>query len=153
MYDPFATPWTVARQAPLFMEFPKQEYWHGLPFLTLGIFPTQESNPGLLFGRGFFTTEVPVVYSGLLDFYIMSFFCSRNLMYPRVLLAVTISQNFLLLHNLIGFRNCGQMFYSMSLNCDFSDAFLMIKLGLYFWTDPEISANVITLYQENILLT
>ena len=74
-------------------------------------------------------------------------------MYPRVLLAVTISQNFLLLHNLIGFRNCGQMFYSMSLNCDFSDAFLMIKLGLYFWTDPEISANVITLYQENILLT
>ena len=110
MYDPFATPWTVARQAPLFMEFPKQEYWHGLPFLTLGIFPTQESNPGLLFGRGFFTTEGPVVYSGLLDFYIMSFFCSRNLMYPRVLLAVTISQNVLLLNNIIVLRNFGQMF-------------------------------------------
>ena len=28
----FATPWTVARQAPLSMGFSKQEYWSGLPF-------------------------------------------------------------------------------------------------------------------------
>ena len=28
----FATPWTVAHQAPLSMEFPRQEYWSGLPF-------------------------------------------------------------------------------------------------------------------------
>ena len=27
----FATPWTVAFQAPLSMEFSKQEYWSGLP--------------------------------------------------------------------------------------------------------------------------
>ena len=27
-----ATPWTVARQAPLFVEFSGQEYWSGLPF-------------------------------------------------------------------------------------------------------------------------
>ena len=26
------TPWTVAHQAPLSMEFPRQEYWNGLPF-------------------------------------------------------------------------------------------------------------------------
>ena len=26
------TPRTVARQAPLSMEFPRQEYWSGLPF-------------------------------------------------------------------------------------------------------------------------
>ena len=26
------TPWTVALQAPLSMEFPGQEYWSGLPF-------------------------------------------------------------------------------------------------------------------------
>ena len=26
------TPWTVAHQAPLSMEFSKQEYWSGLPF-------------------------------------------------------------------------------------------------------------------------
>ena len=28
----FVTPWTVALQVPLFMGFPKQEYWSGLPF-------------------------------------------------------------------------------------------------------------------------
>ena len=27
----FVTPWTVARQAPLSMEFSRQEYWSGLP--------------------------------------------------------------------------------------------------------------------------
>ena len=27
-----ATPWTIARQAPLSMEFLRQEYWSGLPF-------------------------------------------------------------------------------------------------------------------------
>ena len=28
----FVTPWTVAHQAPLSMEFSRQEYWGGLPF-------------------------------------------------------------------------------------------------------------------------
>ena len=28
------TPWTAARQAPLSMEFFRQEYWSGLPFPT-----------------------------------------------------------------------------------------------------------------------
>ena len=28
----FATLWTVARQAPLSMGFPRQENWNGLPF-------------------------------------------------------------------------------------------------------------------------
>ena len=43
--DSFVTPWTVARQAPLSMEFSRQEYWIGLPFpspgdlLVLGIKP------------------------------------------------------------------------------------------------------------------
>ena len=27
-----ATPWTIACQAPLFMEFSRQDYWSGLPF-------------------------------------------------------------------------------------------------------------------------
>ena len=31
-----ATPGTVARQAPLFMEFSSQEYWNGLPFPSPG---------------------------------------------------------------------------------------------------------------------
>ena len=29
--DSFVTPWTAARQAPLSMGFPRQEYWSGLP--------------------------------------------------------------------------------------------------------------------------
>ena len=43
----FATPWTVAYQAPQSMEFSRQAYWSGLPFPSPGIFPTQGSNPGL----------------------------------------------------------------------------------------------------------
>ena len=44
----FATPWIVACQAPLSMEFSRHEYWSGLPFLLQGIFPIQELNPTLL---------------------------------------------------------------------------------------------------------
>ena len=40
----FAAPWTVARQAPLSMGFPRQEYWSGLPFPPPGDLPTQRSN-------------------------------------------------------------------------------------------------------------
>ena len=42
MADSFEIPWTVAHQAPLSMEFPKQEYWSGLPFLTLGDLPPRD---------------------------------------------------------------------------------------------------------------
>ena len=36
--DP-ATPWTAARQAPLSMEFSRQERWSGLPFPSPGDLP------------------------------------------------------------------------------------------------------------------
>ena len=36
MSDSFATPWTVTSQDPLFMGFPRQEYWIGLPFPSSG---------------------------------------------------------------------------------------------------------------------
>ena len=39
----FATPWTVALQAPLFMGFSRQEYWSGLPFP----FPGNLPDPGI----------------------------------------------------------------------------------------------------------
>ena len=42
---------TVAHQAPLSMEFPRQEYWSGLPFPSSGIFPTQGLNSGPLHCR------------------------------------------------------------------------------------------------------
>ena len=35
----FATPWTVAHQAPPSMEFSRQEYWSGLPFPSPGDLP------------------------------------------------------------------------------------------------------------------
>ena len=39
----FATPWTVALQAPLSMEFPRQEYWSALPRPS----PGELANPGI----------------------------------------------------------------------------------------------------------
>ena len=32
----FAIPWTIAYQAPLSLELPRQEYWSGLPFPSPG---------------------------------------------------------------------------------------------------------------------
>ena len=42
----FVNPWTVALQAPLAMGFPRQEYWSGLPFPSLGDLP----DPGIELG-------------------------------------------------------------------------------------------------------
>ena len=56
----FATPWTVACQTPLSMEFSRQEYWNGLSFPSLGDLPNtgiEPTSPALA-GR-FFTTESP----------------------------------------------------------------------------------------------
>ena len=39
----FATPWTVAHQAPLSMKVSRQEYWSGLPFPSPGHHP----DPGI----------------------------------------------------------------------------------------------------------
>ena len=39
----FATPWTVAYQAPQSMEFSRQEYWSRLPFPS----PLDLPNPGI----------------------------------------------------------------------------------------------------------
>ena len=47
----FATPGTVACQAPLSMGFPRQEYWSGLPFLSPGGFPHPGIGPSLLYCR------------------------------------------------------------------------------------------------------
>ena len=43
-----ATPWTVAHQGPLPMEFSRQVYWSGLPFPSPGDLPYPEIEPGLL---------------------------------------------------------------------------------------------------------
>ena len=55
-----ATPWTVAHQAPLYMEFSRQEYWSGLPFPSPQDLPnpgTEPQSPAL--AGEFFITEAP----------------------------------------------------------------------------------------------
>ena len=42
----FATQWTVAYQTPPSMEFSRQEYWSGLPFLFPGDLPGPGIEPG-----------------------------------------------------------------------------------------------------------
>ena len=39
------TPWTVSRQAPLSMGFPRQVYWSGLPFPSPGHLPLPGIEP------------------------------------------------------------------------------------------------------------
>ena len=39
-------PWTVIHQAPLSMEFSRQEYWSGLPFPSPGYLPDAGIKPG-----------------------------------------------------------------------------------------------------------
>ena len=42
----FVILWTVARQAPLSIEFSRQEYWSGLPFPSPGDLPNPGIEPG-----------------------------------------------------------------------------------------------------------
>ena len=55
------TLWTVACQAPLSMEFSRQEYWGGLPFPPPGDLPDSGTEPASLtsptLAGGFFTTS------------------------------------------------------------------------------------------------
>ena len=73
----FATPWTVAHQAPLSLGFPRQEYWSRLPFPSSGNLP----DPGIelaspsLAGR-FFTTEPSG--KALMNTFLFFFFFFKN---------------------------------------------------------------------------
>ena len=57
----FETPWTIALQVPMSIEFSRREYWRGLPFPAPGNLP----NPGIepmsfaspAVAGGFFTTS------------------------------------------------------------------------------------------------
>ena len=63
----FATPWTIALQAPLSMRFPRQEYWIGLPFPSPGNLQSRDwtciSCVSCITSR-FFTTD-PVQFSSV----------------------------------------------------------------------------------------
>ena len=72
-----APPWTVAHQAPLSMEFSRQEYWSGLPFSS----PGDLSDPGIEPGS-------PALQA---DFYQLSY----------VIMPVFLAPHYLTLHGLI----------------------------------------------------
>ena len=68
----FATPWTVAHQAPLSMGFQRQEYRSGLPFLSPGDLLNPGIKPGLLHCRqSLLSSESPgkpiYIHSGWLN--------------------------------------------------------------------------------------
>ena len=90
----FATLWTIARQAPLSMGFPRQEYWSGLPFPSPGDLPNPRIKLAFPAMAGkFFTTEPP----GKLHFVIKQYFLIRFLcLLPFIILIlkVYVSLNF-----------------------------------------------------------
>ena len=63
----FVTPWTVARQPPLSMEFSRQEYWSGLPLPSPGDIPDPGTEPWSL---RFFTI---MMVAGVLFIYLVYF--------------------------------------------------------------------------------
>ena len=82
MFSSFATPWTVALQAPLSIGFSQQESWSRVPFAPPGDFP----NPAIKFVSltycvltgGFFTTvtssHIPMKYIFSCIFHTSQFF-------------------------------------------------------------------------------
>ena len=68
----FATPWTSALQAPLSMEFSREEYWSVLPFPSTGNLPDRGIEPrSPALQAESLTSELqesPIEYSGLISF-------------------------------------------------------------------------------------
>ena len=60
MSDSFSTPRTVACQAPLFMGFPRQEYWSGVSFPSPGSLP----HPGIEPRSPVLTDSLPIAPPG-----------------------------------------------------------------------------------------
>ena len=71
MSDSFVTPWTVAYQAPLSMEFFRQECWSGLSCPTPGDLPDPGIKPASLVSPaltgGFFTIVPKQIVGGNLQ--------------------------------------------------------------------------------------
>ena len=75
----FATPWTVAYQAPPSMGFSRQEYWGGLPFPSPGDLP----NPGIEPHTGLQGLVSRIMVSEIsqsqkFTYYMISFICNSR---------------------------------------------------------------------------
>ena len=87
----FATPWTVAHQAPLSMEFSRQEYWSGLPLPS----PEVLSNPGIKSGSPTLRADaLPSECKGHLQFnYVPNCICDVSSPHFKPLIIFLISRN------------------------------------------------------------
>ena len=64
--DSFATPWTVAHQAPLSMEFSRQKFWSGLPFPPPEDLPEPGTEPMSHASPALATDSLPLSHLGSL---------------------------------------------------------------------------------------
>ena len=62
----FATPWTVAHQVPLPVDFPGKNTGAGSCFILQGIFSTQRLNPRLLHRLQWWMDSLPLSHLGSL---------------------------------------------------------------------------------------
>ena len=106
-------PWTIAHQTPLSLGFPRQEYWSGLPFPSLGALPDQGLTPGLLHCRWIL----------LLLSYQES---PNNQLYTRIIVSVNFMQH----DNSYLFSSVN--FYQKSEVCIISCICLKRKVGIKF---------------------
>ena len=92
----FATPWTVACQAPLSMGFSRQEYWNRLPFPSprdlpdLGIEPISLGSPAL--ASGFFTTEPWEIGCCAYSNFLLRFINPSSVLFHRMWLRVHVCE-------------------------------------------------------------
>ena len=90
----FVTPWTVARQARLSMEFSRQEYWSGLPFPAPGDLPdpgTEPRSPALLVDS--LPTEPPgkpIIKGYILNWVISFFKWTGDLVFKKLLVELLL---------------------------------------------------------------
>ena len=94
---PFETLWTVAHQAPLSMEFSRQEYWSGLSFSSPGDLPDPGIEPvslvSLALASRFFTTVPPGKPPSLHQFSCVQLFATPWTAARQASLSITNSQS------------------------------------------------------------
>ena len=113
----FATPLTVAHQAPLSMGFSRWEYWSGFHLLLQGIFPTHRLNPHLLYWQ---VGSLPLNHLG------------------RLLLHASVVYSFLLLRNTLAYMCISSVAQSCPTLCDPMNHILLLvvtwTLSRFWWS-------------------
>ena len=89
----FVTPWTVARQAPLPVGFPRQEQWSGLPFLP----PWDPPDPGIKLQAD----SLPLSHQGSHMYSLTCYISARHFTLHQPSMEIVRSDFFLGIHFLI----------------------------------------------------